>query len=115
MLGTHKPLYIFFACTVTTERYKDEILEPYVLFFLCGDVGDQLILRDENVRPYWSALVDNYLEDGIRHMVWPVRCRDLKHSENLLDVLARVIASRQLPLSRCQAHPYVKQNQAHTA
>ncbi|GFY08087.1 hypothetical protein TNCV_1355031 [Trichonephila clavipes] len=58
-----------------------------------------------------SALVDDYLEDGIRHMM----CPDLKPSENLLDVQARVIVWRQLPLNLCRAHPCVKQNQAHAA
>ncbi|GBN82613.1 hypothetical protein AVEN_122096-1 [Araneus ventricosus] len=61
MLDDRTPLHVFERCTVTGVRYRDEILEYYVLLFR-GAVGPEFILMDNNARPHRALLVDEFLE-----------------------------------------------------
>lgn len=51
MLDGRTPLHVFDRGTVTSVRYRDEVLEPYVRLFR-GAVGPDFILIDDNARPH---------------------------------------------------------------
>ncbi|GBN58951.1 hypothetical protein AVEN_240748-1 [Araneus ventricosus] len=83
MLDGRTPLHVFERGNVTGERYRDEILEPYVRLFR-GAVGPEFILMDDNVRPHRALLVDEFLEsEDIHQMNWPARSPDLNPIENV--------------------------------
>ncbi|GBN25544.1 hypothetical protein AVEN_166142-1 [Araneus ventricosus] len=59
MLDGRTPLHVFERGTVTGERYRDEILGPYVRLFR-GAVGSEFILMDDNARPHRAILATNF-------------------------------------------------------
>ncbi|UYV64990.1 hypothetical protein LAZ67_3002675 [Cordylochernes scorpioides] len=91
------PLHIFSGGTLTAQRYRDEILEPY-LRPLRDQIGHNSIFMDDNVRPHRARLVNEYFQsENIRSMDWPARSPDLNPIEHVWDALGRRIGAR---------HPY---------
>ncbi|UYV70792.1 hypothetical protein LAZ67_8000631 [Cordylochernes scorpioides] len=88
------PLHIFSGGTLTAQRYRDEILEPYLRPY--GDqIGHNLIFKDDNARPHRARLVNEYLQsENIRRMDWPARSTDLNPIEHVWDALGRRIGAR---------------------
>ncbi|GFU34359.1 transposable element Tcb2 transposase [Trichonephila clavipes] len=83
LLDGRTPLHVFERGSVTGVRYKDEVLEPYVLLFN-GACFPELILMDDNARPHLALLVDEFLEsEDIRCMDWPARSPKLNPIDNV--------------------------------
>ncbi|UYV82328.1 hypothetical protein LAZ67_21001723 [Cordylochernes scorpioides] len=88
------PLHIFSGGTLTAQRYRDEILEPYLRPYK-DQIGHNLILMDDNARPHRARLVNEYLQsENIRRMDWPARSPDLNPIEHVWDALGRRIGAR---------------------
>ncbi|UYV73961.1 hypothetical protein LAZ67_11001607 [Cordylochernes scorpioides] len=51
------PLHIFSGGTLTAQRYRDEILEPYLRPYI-DQIGHNLIFMDDNARPHRARLVN---------------------------------------------------------
>ena len=97
MQDTRTPLHVFNTGSVNAQRYRQEILEPYVRLFR-GAVGPQFIFMDDNARPHRARLVDDYLEsEDIGRMDWPAKSPDLNLIEHAWDALGRAVAARQPP------------------
>ncbi|UYV80358.1 hypothetical protein LAZ67_18002655, partial [Cordylochernes scorpioides] len=88
------PLHIFSGGTLTAQRYRDEILEPYLRPSRV-QIGHNLIFMDDNARPHRARLVNEYLQsENIRWMDWPARSPDLNPIEHVWDALGRRIGAR---------------------
>ncbi|UYV83102.1 hypothetical protein LAZ67_22002217 [Cordylochernes scorpioides] len=88
------PLHIFSGGTLTAQRYRDEILEPYLRPYR-DQIGHNLIFMDDNARPHRARLVNEYLQsENIRRMDWPARSPDLNPIEHVWDALGRRIGAR---------------------
>ncbi|UYV84223.1 hypothetical protein LAZ67_X001577 [Cordylochernes scorpioides] len=88
------PLHIFSGGTLTAQRYRDEILEPYLRPYR-DQIGHNLIFMDHNARPHRARLVNEYLQsENIRRMDWPARSPDLNPIEHVWDALGRRIGAR---------------------
>lgn len=97
MIDGRTPLHVFDSGSVTGERYREEILEPYVRLFR-GAYGSDFLFMDDNARPHRANLVDEFLEsEDIQRMAWPAKPPDLNPIENLWDYLGRTIARRHPP------------------
>ncbi|GFT40640.1 transposable element Tcb2 transposase [Trichonephila clavipes] len=59
-LGGHTDLHMFQGETLTGVRYRDEILDPYVLPY-AGAIGNDFILMDNNERPHRAVIVEGVL------------------------------------------------------
>ncbi|GFW30018.1 transposable element Tcb2 transposase [Trichonephila clavipes] len=72
MIDGRTDLHFFDTGSVTAQRYKDEVLEPYVRLFR-GAVGPDFIFMDANAPCHRVVLNDDFLEtENIQHMSWPV-------------------------------------------
>ncbi|UYV68288.1 hypothetical protein LAZ67_5003704 [Cordylochernes scorpioides] len=90
---THTPSH-FSGGTFTAQRYRDEILEPYLRPYR-DQIDHNLIFMDDNARPHRARLVNEYLQsENIRRMDWPARSPDLNPIEHVWDALGRRIGSR---------------------
>ncbi|UYV82660.1 hypothetical protein LAZ67_22000421 [Cordylochernes scorpioides] len=88
------PLHIFSGGTLTAQRYRDEIHEPYLRPYR-DQIGHNLIFMDDNARPHRARLVNEYLQsENIRRMDWPARSPDLNPIEHVWDALGRRIGAR---------------------
>ncbi|UYV83242.1 hypothetical protein LAZ67_23000264, partial [Cordylochernes scorpioides] len=88
------PLHIFSGGTLTAQRYRDEILEPYLRPYR-DQIGHNLIFMDDNACPHRARLVNEYLQsENIRRMDWPARSPDLNPIEHVWDALGRRIGAR---------------------
>ncbi|UYV84058.1 hypothetical protein LAZ67_X001011 [Cordylochernes scorpioides] len=87
-------LHIFSGGTLTAQRYRDEILEPYLRPYR-DQIGHNIIFMDDNARPHRARLVNEYLQsENIRRMDWPARSPDLNPIERVWDALGRRIGAR---------------------
>ncbi|UYV63860.1 hypothetical protein LAZ67_2005843 [Cordylochernes scorpioides] len=88
------PLHIFSGGTLTAQRYRDEILEPYLRHYR-DHIGHNFIFIDDNARPHRARLVNEYLQsENIRRMDWPARSPDLNPIEHAWDALGKRIGAR---------------------
>ncbi|GFS94840.1 transposable element Tcb2 transposase [Trichonephila clavipes] len=54
-------LHYFDTESVTAQRYRDEVLQPYVHLFR-GAVGPDFIFMDDNAPWHRAVLIDDFLE-----------------------------------------------------
>ncbi|UYV82272.1 hypothetical protein LAZ67_21001524 [Cordylochernes scorpioides] len=88
------PFHIFSGDTLTAQRCRDEILEPYLRPYR-DQIDHNLIFMDDNARPHRARLVNEYLQsENIRRMDWPARSPDLNPIEHVWDALGRRIGAR---------------------
>ncbi|GFW26358.1 transposable element Tcb2 transposase [Trichonephila clavipes] len=89
-------LHFFDTGSVTAQRYRDEILEPYVRLFR-GAVGPDFIFMDDNAPCHRAVLIDDFFEtENIQRMSWPANSPDLNPIEYVWDMLGRQIAALSL-------------------
>ncbi|GFV72545.1 transposable element Tc3 transposase [Trichonephila clavipes] len=92
-------LHFFDMGSVTVQRYRDEVLEPYVRLFR-GAVGSDFIFIDDNAPCHRTVLIDDFLEtENIQRMSWPANSPDLNPIERVWDMLGRQIAPLSHPPS----------------
>ncbi|GFU41982.1 transposable element Tc3 transposase [Trichonephila clavipes] len=97
MMDGRTDLHFFDTGSVTAQRYRDEVLEPYVHLFR-GTVGHDFIFMDDNAP--CQVLIDDFLEtENIQHMSWPVNSSDLNPIELVWDMLGRQIEALSHPPS----------------
>ncbi|GFV88788.1 transposable element Tc3 transposase [Trichonephila clavipes] len=95
----HTDLHFFDTGSVTAQRYRDEVLDPYVHMFRDA-VGPDFIFMDDNAPSHQAVLIDDFLEtENIPRMSWPANSADLNPIENVWDMLGRQIAALLHPPS----------------
>ena len=82
MQDTHTPLHVFDNGPVNAQRYRQEVLEPYVRLFRDA-VGPEFIFMDDNARAYRVLMVDEYLgNEDIQRIAWQANFSDLNRIEH---------------------------------
>ncbi|GFV33021.1 transposable element Tcb1 transposase [Trichonephila clavipes] len=96
-LGYRTDLHIFKRRSVTTVRYRDEVLDSIVRLYTAA-VGPIFVLMDDNMRPHRADMVDDHLEsERVAYMTWPAYSPDINPIENLWYALVRAVSSRFPP------------------
>ncbi|GFX86968.1 transposable element Tcb2 transposase [Trichonephila clavipes] len=68
MMDGRTDLHYFDTGSVTAQRYRDKVLEPYVCLFR-GAVDPDFIFMDDNAPCLRAVLIDDFLEtENIQHM-----------------------------------------------
>ncbi|GFY08249.1 transposable element Tcb2 transposase [Trichonephila clavipes] len=99
MMDGRTDLHFFDMGSVTAQRYRDEVLEPYTRLFR-GAVGPDFIFMDDNAPCHRAVLIDDFLEtENIQRMSWPVNSPDLNPIEYVWYILGRQIAALSHPPS----------------
>ena len=62
-------LHVYKNGTVSGQRYRDEILAPYVVPYV-GAVGQEFILMDDDATAHRARIVNAYLEDQDIHRMY---------------------------------------------
>ncbi|GFY25265.1 transposable element Tcb2 transposase [Trichonephila clavipes] len=71
MMDGRTDLHFFGMGSVTAQRYRNEVLEPYVRLFP-GAVGPDFIFMDDNAPCHRAVLIDDLLEtENFQRMSWP--------------------------------------------
>ncbi|GFV54905.1 transposable element Tcb2 transposase [Trichonephila clavipes] len=97
MMDCRTDLHFFDTGSVTTQRYRDEVFEPYVHLFR-GAVGPDFIFMNDNAPCHQEVLMDDLLEtEDIQRMSWPANSPDLNPNEHVWDILGRQIAAFSHP------------------
>ncbi|GFY35346.1 protein Wnt-4 [Trichonephila clavipes] len=82
MMDGRTYLHFFDTGSVTAQRYRDEVLEPYVRLFR-GAVGPDFMFMDDNAPCHRAVLIDDCLEtENIQCMPWPVNSPNLNPIEH---------------------------------
>ncbi|KFM62800.1 Transposable element Tcb1 transposase, partial [Stegodyphus mimosarum] len=96
ILGSRTDLLVQIG-TMTTQIYRDVILEQHVRLFR-GAMGAQFVFMDDNDRPHRANIVRECLQsEDITRMDWPAFSPDLNPVEHEWDMLGRRVAARQPP------------------
>ncbi|KFM62686.1 Transposable element Tc3 transposase, partial [Stegodyphus mimosarum] len=99
MMNGRTDLNFFDTGSVTGQRYRDEVLEPYVRLFRDA-VGPDVIFMDDNASCHRAVLVDDFLEtENFQRLSWPANSLDLNPFEYVWDMLGRQIAALSYPPS----------------
>ncbi|GFS74656.1 transposable element Tc3 transposase [Trichonephila clavipes] len=99
MMDSYADLHFFDTGYATAQRYRDEVLEPYVRLFR-GAVGPDFIFKDDNVPCHRAVLIGDFLEtEIIQRMSWPANSIDLNPIEHVWDMFERQIAALLHPPS----------------
>ncbi|GFY12637.1 transposable element Tcb2 transposase [Trichonephila clavipes] len=99
MMDGSTDLHFFDTGSVTAQRYRDEVLEPYVCLFR-GVVGPDFIFMDDNAPCLRALLIDDFLEtENIQRMSRPANSPDLNPIEHVWDMFGRQIAALSHPPS----------------
>ncbi|GFX78547.1 transposable element Tc3 transposase [Trichonephila clavipes] len=99
MMDGHTDLHFFDTGSVTAQRYRDEVFEPYVCLFR-GAVGPNFIFMDDNAPCHQAVLIGDFLEtENIQLISWPANCPDLNPIEHVWDMFGREIAALSHPPS----------------
>ncbi|KFM60819.1 Transposable element Tc3 transposase, partial [Stegodyphus mimosarum] len=97
MMDGRTDLHLFDTGSGTGQRYRDEVLEPYVRLF-GGAVGPDFIFMDDNAPCQPAVLVDDFLEtENIQRMSWPANSPNLNPIEHVWHMLGRQIAALSQP------------------
>ncbi|KFM56783.1 Transposable element Tcb2 transposase, partial [Stegodyphus mimosarum] len=98
--------HFFDTGSVTGQRYRDEVLEPYVRLFR-GAVDPHFIFMDDNAPCHRAVLVDDFLEmENIQHMSWPANSPDLNTIEHIrrlkydISLMKGIVEALKIFLSR---------------
>ncbi|GFX68202.1 transposable element Tcb2 transposase [Trichonephila clavipes] len=79
------------SISLTAQRYREEVLDPYVHLFR-GAFSTDFIFMDDNAPCHRAVLIDAFLEtENIQRMSWPVNSPDLNPMEHVWDILGRQI------------------------
>ncbi|GFU70706.1 transposable element Tcb2 transposase [Trichonephila clavipes] len=97
MMEGRTDLHFFDTVSVTAQRYRDEVLKPYVRLFR-GAVGPDFIFINDNAPCHRAVLIDDFLEtENIQHMLWPANSPDLNTIKDVWNMLGRQIAALFTP------------------
>lgn len=89
MLDLHKPLYMGQRICIGLGSTENDIFESYVHLFR-GGVESQFLLIDDNVSPYRTHLVNNFLAGkNILQMKKPPKSHDFNSIEDMWNTLQR--------------------------
>ena len=66
MQDTCTTLHEFVNGSVNAQRYRQEVLGPFVRLFR-GTIGPEFIFMDDNARAHRALMVDEYLESEDIH------------------------------------------------
>ena len=81
---------------MSDQRYRDEVLKPYVRLFS----GPDFIFMDDNASCHRTFLVGDFFEmENIQRMLWPANSPDLNPIEHVWDMLGRQLATLSHPPS----------------
>ncbi|GFV69833.1 transposable element Tcb2 transposase [Trichonephila clavipes] len=61
MMDGRTDYHFFDTGSVTDQRYRDEVLQPYARLFR-GAVGPDFIFMDDNAPCHRAVLIDDFLE-----------------------------------------------------
>ncbi|GFX52802.1 transposable element Tc3 transposase [Trichonephila clavipes] len=99
MMDGRTDLHFFDTESVTAQKYRDEVLEPYVRLFR-GAVGPDFIFMDDNAACHRAVLIDDFLEtENIQRMSWSANSPDLNPIVHVWDMFGRHIAALLHPPS----------------
>ncbi|GFW40240.1 transposable element Tcb2 transposase [Trichonephila clavipes] len=99
MMDGRTDLHFFDMGSVTAQRYRNEVLEPYVYLFR-GAVGSDFIFMEDNEPCHRAVLIDDFLEtENIQRMSWPANSSDLNPIKHVWNMLGRQIADLSHPPS----------------
>ncbi|GFU69783.1 transposable element Tc3 transposase [Trichonephila clavipes] len=99
MMDGRTDLHFFDTGSVTAQRYRDQVLKPYVRLFR-GAVGLDFVFMDHNAPCHRAVLIDDFIEtENMLRMSWPANSPDLNPIQHVWDMLGRQISALPHPPS----------------